>query len=303
MPIDPMTTSIALLLGLIIGFFISRSKAAATLAKQEVLIEQQLAELEQLGKEHGETEFKLKESVAQVHAQVTDIAVLKGKIEASVGDLEESKELIESEQGKVNDLQGKLSESNEGLSAAKAKLESGIGIEEERQARIQQLEAELSEQKSNVITVETERNKLSKELATQETTLDEKEKHFKAQLAQIDEQKGIMKTEFQNLANEILETKGAAFNKLNKKSLDEMLNPFKQQISDFKGKVESLHQEGTKQQSEMKVELKHLQEQHKEMTEEAHNLATALQGQRKVQGNWGELILENVLDRSGLIFR
>jgi len=301
MPIDPITTSIALLLGLIIGFFISRSKSAATLAKQEVLIEQQLAELEQLGKEHGETEFKLKESVAQVHAQVTDIAVLKGKIEASVGDLEESKELIESEQGKVNDLQGKLSESNEGLSAAKAKLESGIGIEEERQARIQQLEAELSEQKSNVITVETERNKLSKELATQETTLDEKEKHFKAQLAQIDEQKGIMKTEFQNLANEILETKGAAFNKLNKKSLDEMLNPFKQQISDFKGKVESLHQEGTKQQSEMKVELKHLQEQHKEMTEEAHNLATALQGQRKVQGNWGELILENVLDRSGLI--
>jgi len=301
MPIDPVTASIALLLGLVLGFFISRSKATATLAKQEVLIEQQLAELEQLSKERGETEFKLKESVVKVHAQVTNIAVLEGKIESSEGDLEESKELTASEQRKVNDLQGKLSESNEGLSAAKAKLESGIGIEEERQARIQLLESELSEQKINVTAVETERNKLSKELATQETSLNEKEKHFNEQLAQINEQKGIMKTEFQNLANEIFEAKGTAFNELNKKSLDSMLNPFKIQIDEFKGKVENLHKEGTTQQTEMKLELKHLQEMHQTMTKEAHNLATALQGQRKVQGNWGELILENVLDRSGLM--
>jgi len=301
MPIDPITASISLLLGVVLGFFVSRSKATATLTKQEVLIEQQLAKLEQLGREHSETESKLKESAAQVYAQVTSIAVLEEKNEALADDFEGAKELLSLEQGKVNDLQGKLTKINEDLSAAKANLQSGISTEKERQERIQKLESELSEQKIKVITVETERNKLSKDLATQETTLDEKEKYFKVQLAQIDEQKGIMKMEFKNLANEIFEAKGTAFNELNKKSLDTMLSPFKLQIDEFKGRVENLHQEGTKQQTEMKTELKHLQEMHQKMTKEAHNLATALQGQRKVQGNWGELILENVLDRSGLI--
>jgi DNA recombination protein RmuC len=301
MPIEPMTTSIALLIGLMIGFFISRSKSAATLAKQSALVEQQCVELEKLDQASKVTEDKLKDAIDLSNAQVTVIAVTKGKVDTLTDDLDGAQKSIVSEQGKVNDLQSQLSKSNEALSAANANLESGIIKDKERQESFQKLEGQLAEQRNKVATVEVERNELSEKLATQKTTLKGREEYFEKQLAQIDEQKGIMKTEFQNLANEILEAKGAAFNELNKKSLDEMLNPFKLQISDFKGKVESLHQEGTKQQTEMKTELKHLQTQHKEMTEEAHNLATALQGQRKVQGNWGELILENVLDRSGLI--
>jgi len=301
MPIDPITASIALLLGLIIGFFISRSKSTATLAKQEFLIKQQHVELDGLNKENNEVQSTLQESINQVNSQKTDIAVLTEKIEALTDDLNDLKALNSSEQSTIYDLQGKLSESNEALSAAKANLESGVSKENERQERIKQLEDQGTRLQGKLDIVESERNHLSEKLATQETTLHEKEEQFKGQLAQIDEQKGIMKTEFQNLANEILKSKGVEFSELNKKSLDDMLNPFKQQISDFKGKVENLHLEGTKQQSEMKTELKNLQEMHQTMTQEAHNLATALQGQRKAQGNWGELILENVLDRSGLI--
>lgn len=301
MPIEPITASIALLLGLTIGFFISRSKSVATVAKQSALVEQQRVELEQLGQASKVTEDKLKDAIKLSNEQKTEIAVTEGRVNALTSDLDVAKDQVLSEQDKVTDLLSQLSESKEGLSAAKANLESGISKDEERQERIQKLEGQLQDQLDKVATVEVERNEFSEKFAAQKTTLQEREEHFEKQLAQIDEQKGIMKTEFQNLANEILEKKGADFNDLNKKSLDEMLNPFKQQIIDFKGKVEHLHQEGTKQQSEMKVELEHLQKQHKEMTEEAHNLATALQGQRKVQGNWGELILENVLDRSGLI--
>jgi len=301
MPFEPITTSIALLLGLIIGFFISRSKSTATLAKQETLIEQHLIELEQLSSESNKTDFKLQESINQGNGQKIEIAVLTERIEALTDDLSGSKALNLSEKNRSKDLQGSLSKSNEALSAANANLQSGIIKEKERQERIQELEGQVIEQQNKVATVEGERNNLSEKLVTQETTLHEKEEQFKAQLAQIDEQKGIMKTEFQNLANEILKSKGVEFSELNKKALDAMLNPFKLQIHDFKGRVENLHQEGTKQQTEMKTELKHLQTMHQTMTQEAHNLATALQGQRKVQGNWGELILENVLDRSGLI--
>jgi DNA recombination protein RmuC len=301
MPIDFIASSIALLLGLMIGFFISRAKSAGLLAKQETLVEQKRAELEQLNQASKATETKLGDAIVLENSQVTAIAVAKTKVDILTGDLADAKELMVSEQSKVNDLRSELSKSNGDISAANAKLQSGIETDKERQERIQTLEDKLIQQQNKVTMVEDERNQFSEKLATQETTLHEKEKQFKAQLAQIDEQKGIMKTEFQNLANEILEAKGVAFNELNKKSLNTMLNPFKQQINDFKGKVENLHLEGTKQQSAMKTELKHLQDMHQTMTQEAHNLATALQGQRKVQGNWGELILENVLDRSGLI--
>jgi len=301
MPIEPITASIALFLGLLIGFFISRSKSATTLAKQAALVEQMRVELERLNQENKIIEDKLNNSIKLGNSQMTDIAVLDGKVNALTDDLNGSKKSIVSEQGKVNDLHSQLSKSNGELSSANTKVQSGIDTDKERQERIQILEDKLTEQHNKVATIESERNHLSKVLATQETTLHEKEEQFKAQLAQIDEQKGIMKTEFQNLANEILKSKGLEFSELNKKSLDAMLDPFKLQINDFKGKVENLHLEGTKQQSEMKTELKNLQEMHQTMTQEAHNLATALQGQRKVQGNWGELILENVLDRSGLI--
>ena len=133
---------------------------------------------------------------------------------------------------------------------------------------------------------------------------EERDRNFAEQRAAFDEQKKQLKTEFENLSNRIFEARGKDFAERSKASLDEMLNPFKKQIDDFRAKVEDIHTKETRQQAELKAELKselaHLQKMNQQITQDAQNLTTALQGQKKMQGDWGEMILENVLDRSGL---
>ncbi len=78
------------------------------------------------------------------------------------------------------------------------------------------------------------------------------------------------------------------------------MNPFRLQLDAFKSKVEDIHLKDSQQQALLNHELQHLKLLNQQITEEAHQLAVALKGQKKTQGNWGELVLENVLERSGL---
>jgi DNA recombination protein RmuC len=133
------------------------------------------------------------------------------------------------------------------------------------------------------------------------TSLKEKQTHFESQLKLLEENKQQLKSEFENLANQIFESKGKALSDANKLSLEGVLNPFKKQIDDFKKQAQDIHHKDTQQQTQLRTELGQLKELNRQITEEAHELATALKGQSKMQGNWGELVLENVLERSGLI--
>ena len=124
--------------------------------------------------------------------------------------------------------------------------------------------------------------------------------HSDDKLRQLEQNKEQLKKDFEQLANQILKTSQQEFSTQSREGLENFLQPFRQQLSDFRNKVESLHSDELKQREALKVELKQLQQLNLQMTEEAHQLSTALKGQKKTQGNWGELILENVLDRSGL---
>ena len=194
----------------------------------------------------------------------------------------------------IEQMQSSLSEKERALSAIDAKYNAEKEKTEERTRELATLRSVLEEAKQTILAIQTE----NAELRTSQSA---KEEHHKQQIEQFEGQKTALKIEFENLANKIFETKGQAFTEKNKASLDELLNPFKAQIKDFKEKVEDIHHKDTQQQSELKTELKHLQELNQKITEEAHGLATALKGQKKMQGNWGEMILENVLDRSGLV--
>ncbi len=124
--------------------------------------------------------------------------------------------------------------------------------------------------------------------------------HTDEKLLLLEKNKKQLKKDFAHLANEILKSTQQEFNVQSKQGLDHFLQPFRQQIKDFKSKVETIHTDDLKQREALKTELKNLQALNQQMTQEAHQLSTALKGQKKTQGNWGELILENVLDRSGL---
>ena len=109
-----------------------------------------------------------------------------------------------------------------------------------------------------------------------------------------------LKQEFQNIANRIFEEKQQVFTRQSAEGLNTVFDSFRKQMFEFKSKVEDIHLKDTEQQAILKTELAQLKELNRQMTEEAHGLATALKGSAKMQGNWGELVLENVLDRSGL---
>lgn len=181
------------------------------------------------------------------------------------------------------------------LIAEKHKAECAAMLEQREQS-MQALSVardELNQRQNQLSNLQSENVELK-------TRQQEKDRHYAEQLKQLDEQKSILKKEFENLANKIFEEKGKAFSEISSKSLDNLLDPFKLQMNEFRTKVEDIHHKETQTQAELRTELKQLQELNKQITLEAHELATALKGQKKMQGNWGELVLENVLDRSGL---
>ncbi len=108
------------------------------------------------------------------------------------------------------------------------------------------------------------------------------------------------RAEFQLLAARIFDEKSAAFRATNKESLDLLLKPFKDNLIDFRKRVEDIYSEENRQHGALKSELNHLLELNRRITEETSNLTSALRGSSKVQGDWGEMILERMLESSNL---
>ncbi|WP_211828760.1 DNA recombination protein RmuC [Kistimonas asteriae] len=106
--------------------------------------------------------------------------------------------------------------------------------------------------------------------------------------------------QFENLANRIFEAKATRFTEQNKMALDGLLGPFKQQISDFRQQVNDAYVTEAKERRSLRDEVLGLRELNQQMSQEALNLTRALKGDKKAQGNWGELVLDRVLEESGL---
>ena len=105
---------------------------------------------------------------------------------------------------------------------------------------------------------------------------------------------------FKNLANEILDEKSRQFKQSNRESLESLLNPFREQIEGFRKRVDEVYEGEVKQHSSLETEICRLREANLRMSEEADNLTRALKGNSKVQGDWGEMLLETILDSSHL---
>lgn len=127
---------------------------------------------------------------------------------------------------------------------------------------------------------------------------EEKLSFHKEQVEQLQKRFNI---EFENIANKILEEKSQKFTEQNRSNLDIILNPLKEKIQSFEKKVEDTYKVENAERITLKAELKHLIEMNKQISDEANNLARALKGDNKKQGNWGEVILDKILERSGLI--
>ncbi|WP_052571369.1 DNA recombination protein RmuC [Endomicrobium proavitum] len=110
-----------------------------------------------------------------------------------------------------------------------------------------------------------------------------------------------LKTEFENIASKVLEQKNSKISDLNKQALENVVSPFKEKIKEFQDKVEKIHNDQSQQQAVLNSELKRLMELNKQVSEEANNLAEALKGENKIQGNWGELNIERIFEAAGML--
>ena len=192
------------------------------------------------------------------------------------------------------------------FSSLKAKAAVNGLVEREKLLSVQyeelknesRLNIEKSEEK--LARSESEKEKLAVELAQQKTEnqnlLQRLEEH-KAEFEQLNER---FKKEFENLAQKILDEKSEKFTQQNKLNLEIILNPLKEKIKDFETKVESSHKATIEKHASLKQQIEDLSKLNEKINQEAHNLTKALKGDQKMQGNWGEVILERILERSGL---
>ena len=180
--------------------------------------------------------------------------------------------------------------------------------------RLHNLQAELKVSQSQNTELKENQNKLSAELKQSQqemtdlvkensvltTKLAEQEKNLKEQIDNLLKAKEQMKQEFENLAQRIFEEKGKTWSEQNKTNLDLILNPFRQQITDFKAKVEEVYVKEGQQRFSLAEEVKKMHTAYESLSQEANKLVLALKSDTKTQGDWGEINLRRILDFTGL---
>ncbi|MEZ4802486.1 MAG: DNA recombination protein RmuC [Gelidibacter sp.] len=213
-----------------------------------------------------------------------------------------------------------------GITISKLKSKSEQSTLEERNANLQQLlldsksQAEMDLQRANqafneqlgaskelLSKMESDREEIRREkevlhseltrTQTEFQNLSEKNQEQKAEVEKLQEK---FTKEFENLANKILDEKSSKFTLQNKENIDAILKPLQDKIQTFEKRVEETNKEDINRTADLRRQILGLKELNEQMSKETTNLTKALKGDTKMQGNWGELVLERVLERSGL---
>ncbi len=166
--------------------------------------------------------------------------------------------------------------------------------------KIVDLESRLEKAQQASEEINLDRINLTSRLAQKNAELVNLQEKLDTQKQELESIRERFTTEFRNLANDILEEKSKKFTEQNKTQLDQLLKPLGDRIRDFEAKVEKVYHQESKERFSLKEEVKRLAELNQTVSREAQNLTRALKGQVKTQGTWGEMILESILEKSGL---
>jgi DNA recombination protein RmuC len=194
-------------------------------------------------------------------------------------------------------------------------LEASLqAIEKERIGQFAEKESKIAVLEDRLLSLNTEKDKLTAEsgalreelsdkntalarLQTMQEQMQEKLDNHKKELAELQQKFSL---EFENLANRLFKQHSQEFMQSSGKNLNELINPLKERLQTFEKKVQDVYDVETRDKISLKQEVKNLFELNRKLSEDAENLTKALKGDLKKQGNWGEIVLERVLERSGL---
>lgn len=187
---------------------------------------------------------------------------------------------------KVQEFIGSLASANANLEAANRNLA-------ERAAEIGKLKQEICDHQAQITNG-------TRELATERATKESLREKLDTQKKEIEEMAKKFNLEFENIASRILETKTEKFTKLNKENLSAILDPLGKNIDEFRKTVNETYVKESKERFSLGEKVKELALLNQQISKEATNLTKALKGESKTQGLWGEMILETILEKSGL---
>ena len=170
----------------------------------------------------------------------------------------------------------------------------------EKLNRIEELSNELKFSKKHSDELNSSNIALEKQVSHLETLLNKERKVSQEKLEILNNAQDILKKEFENISNKIFEDKRKKILDQNKENLSTIITPLREQLKEFKQKVEDVYDKESKQRFSLQNEISSLKELNSKIGKEAVNLTNALKGDHKTQGAWGEIILENVLQDSGL---
>lgn len=265
---------IGIVVGLVVGWLFAKSKTTSALQSEKDISLQKYIELE-------------KEFVGYKATSTSQLQTARENLGERQKEIDGLKQTIQADGLELSSLNNQISTANADLRAA-----NQIIIDKKKEYETIKDELKIAKndltQSSQQLATEIANNKaLNEKLQTQKDEIEAMGKKFN--------------TEFENIANRILDIKSEKFTELNKTNLKTILEPLDKNITDFKTKVEEVYDKESKERFSLGEKVKELSQLNKVISEEAHNLTKALKSESKTQGGWGEMILENILERSGLV--
>lgn len=217
----------------------------------------------------------------------SDLENLNLKLQELNQNISKEKEQHQQQTDLLNDLKNEYAK----ISAEHASLNSQF-LEQK------QLNSKQTAQIENLISEKQHIFAKNSELSAKNDGLQQSLDTQKEEIAKIQEES---KLQFENLANKILEEKTEKFTTLNQNNLKTILEPFQEKIADLKNRVNEAYEKENKERFSLAEKVKELAELNQQISEDAKKLTRALKGESKTQGNWGEMILESILEKSGLV--
>jgi DNA recombination protein RmuC len=182
-----------------------------------------------------------------------------------------------------------------GLKEENTRLKTDGISQQSRLTELEIIRARLEQEISGI------RESMTERLAAEHQRFAEQEQRTAQYLSDIEKMRSTLQTEFQAVATKLLDEKSAKFTEQNKSQLDVLLSPLKQQLVDFRTRIDTVYKTESDDRTSLKAQIEQLRLLNSRITDEAHSLTQALKGQSQVRGSWGELILENLLASAGLV--
>ncbi len=260
-------------------------------------------EIAKLSERLGSTERENAELRRRIDVGQTTIFDLQHKAQV----LSDERTRLDERANQVPNLEAKLqltAQEDEKSKSDVAGLREQLGRAESttksHETQLRSLELHVVELTAKRDQLTIEQTQLKTKMAELTTSLEAERKHNDEKLALLSEAKEQLSASFKSLANDILEEKSQRFTDQNKANIDQILGPLNTKIQEFQGKVEQYYNSEGRDRTALKEQLNQLMSLNQQLSQDANNLANALKGSSKAQGNWGEMILERVLESAGL---